>query len=42
VTANKDFTAEAWDYMRDKRFFAMKIPKVCLSLALSLSLPRYA
>ena len=42
VTANKDFTAEAWDYMRDKRFFAMKIPKVCLSPALSLSLPRYS
>jgi len=27
VTANKDFTAEAWDYMRDKGFFGMKIPK---------------
>lgn len=27
VTTNKDFTAEAWDYMRDKGFFGMKIPK---------------
>ena len=27
VTADKDFTAEAWDYMRDKGFFGMKIPK---------------
>jgi acyl-CoA dehydrogenase len=27
VTVNKDFTREAWDYMRDERFFSMKIPK---------------
>jgi acyl-CoA dehydrogenase len=27
VSVNKDFTKEAWDYMRDERFFAMKIPK---------------
>ena len=27
VTNSKDMTAEAWDYMRDKGFFAMKIPK---------------
>jgi len=27
VTTNKDMPAEAWDYMRDNGFFAMKIPK---------------
>lgn len=27
VTTTKDFTKEAWDYMRDHKFFAMKIPK---------------
>ena len=27
VTNSKDMTAEAWDFMRDKGFFAMKIPK---------------
>merc|ERR1719359_1291701 len=27
VTINKDMSAEAWDYMRNKGFFAMKIPK---------------
>ena len=27
VTTEKDMPAEAWDYMRDKGFFAMKIPK---------------
>ena len=24
---NKDFSREAWDYMRDEKFFGMKIPK---------------
>mmetsp|Transcript_12389 Transcript_12389/g.19056 ORF Transcript_12389/g.19056 Transcript_12389/m.19056 type:complete len:807 (-) Transcript_12389:218-2638(-) len=27
VSLKKDFSKEAWDYMRDERFFAMKIPK---------------
>lgn len=27
VSTTKDFTKEAWDYMRNERFFAMKIPK---------------
>jgi len=27
VSMKKDFTKEAWDYMRDERFFGMKIPK---------------
>ena len=27
VTMEKDMSPEAWDYMRDKGFFAMKIPK---------------
>jgi len=27
VTLKKDFSREAWDYMRDERFFSMKIPK---------------
>ena len=27
VVMNKDFTKDAWDYMRDKGFFALKIPK---------------
>mmetsp|Transcript_48953 Transcript_48953/g.74468 ORF Transcript_48953/g.74468 Transcript_48953/m.74468 type:complete len:794 (-) Transcript_48953:95-2476(-) len=27
VSNEKDFTKEAWDYMRDKGFFALKIPK---------------
>ena len=27
VTVDKDMSAAAWDYMRDKGFFAMKIPK---------------
>eukprot|EP00549_Striatella_unipunctata_P007509 CAMPEP_0118686928 /NCGR_PEP_ID=MMETSP0800-20121206/8091_1 /TAXON_ID=210618 ORGANISM="Striatella unipunctata, Strain CCMP2910" /NCGR_SAMPLE_ID=MMETSP0800 /ASSEMBLY_ACC=CAM_ASM_000638 /LENGTH=801 /DNA_ID=CAMNT_0006584039 /DNA_START=89 /DNA_END=2494 /DNA_ORIENTATION=- len=27
VSIKKDFTKEAWDYMRDERFFGMKIPK---------------
>jgi alkylation response protein AidB-like acyl-CoA dehydrogenase len=27
VTYHKDFSSEAWDYMRDKGFFGMKIPK---------------
>ena len=27
VSMEKDFTKEAWDYMRDKGFFALKIPK---------------
>jgi acyl-CoA dehydrogenase len=27
VAHNKDFSKEAWDYMRDQGFFALKIPK---------------
>jgi acyl-CoA dehydrogenase len=27
VSVNKDFSKEAWDYMRDERFLGMKIPK---------------
>lgn len=27
VSMQRDFSKEAWDYMRDKRFFGMKIPK---------------
>lgn len=27
ITTTKDFSKEAWDFMRDKKFFAMKIPK---------------
>jgi len=27
VSMDKDFTKEAWDYMRDEGFFALKIPK---------------
>lgn len=27
VSMEKDFTKEVWDYMRDKGFFALKIPK---------------
>ena len=27
VVTSKDFTKEAWDYMRDHKFFGMKIPK---------------
>ena len=27
VTTTKDFSKEAWDYMRDEAFFALKIPK---------------
>lgn len=27
ISMNKDFSKEAWDYMRDKGFFALKIPK---------------
>jgi len=27
VSIEKDFTKEVWDYMRDKGFFALKIPK---------------
>mmetsp|Transcript_41783 Transcript_41783/g.87697 ORF Transcript_41783/g.87697 Transcript_41783/m.87697 type:complete len:818 (-) Transcript_41783:145-2598(-) len=27
VVTDKDFTKEAWDYMRDEKFFGMKIPK---------------
>jgi acyl-CoA dehydrogenase len=27
VSLKKDFPKEAWDYMRDERFFGMKIPK---------------
>lgn len=27
VVMNKDFSREAWDYMRDEKFFGMKIPK---------------
>jgi acyl-CoA dehydrogenase len=27
VVCNKDFSKEAWDYMRDEKFFGMKIPK---------------
>ena len=27
VTTNKDMSPEAWDFMRNKGFFAMKIPK---------------
>jgi acyl-CoA dehydrogenase len=27
VVVNKDFTKEAWDYMRDEKFFGLKIPK---------------
>ena len=27
VTSKRDFTKEAWDYMRDKKFFGLKIPK---------------
>ena len=26
MSHNKDFSKEAWDYMRDNKFFAMKIP----------------
>lgn len=27
VSMKKDFSKEAWDYMRDEKFFALKIPK---------------
>ena len=27
VSMQKDFSKEAWDYMRDEKFFGMKIPK---------------
>lgn len=27
VSQKKDFSKEAWDYMRDEKFFGMKIPK---------------
>jgi alkylation response protein AidB-like acyl-CoA dehydrogenase len=27
VTSQRDFTKEAWDFMRDKKFFGLKIPK---------------
>lgn len=27
VVTNKDFSKAAWDYMRDEKFFGMKIPK---------------
>jgi len=27
VATDKDFSREAWDYMRDERFFGMKIPR---------------
>jgi len=27
VTERKDFSKEAWDYMRDEKFFGMKIPR---------------
>ena len=27
TVVNKDFSKEAWDYMRDEKFFGMKIPK---------------
>lgn len=27
ISMKKDFTKEAWDFMRDKKFFGMKIPK---------------
>jgi len=27
VSMEKDFTKEAWDYMRDEKFFGLKIPK---------------
>lgn len=27
VVVNKDFSKEAWDYMRDEKFFGMKIPR---------------
>lgn len=27
VAVNKDFPLEAWEYMREKKFFSMKIPK---------------
>ena len=27
VSMHKDFSKEAWDYMRDEKFFGMKIPK---------------
>lgn len=27
VVTTKDFTKEAWDYMRDEKFFGLKIPK---------------
>ena len=27
VVVNKDFSKEAWDYMRNEKFFGMKIPK---------------
>jgi len=27
VTLKKDFSRQVWDYMRDERFFSMKIPK---------------
>lgn len=27
VTSKRDFTREAWDFMRDKKFFGLKIPK---------------
>lgn len=35
VVCNKDFTKEAWDYMRDEKFFALKIPKEYGGLAFS-------
>lgn len=35
VVINKDFTKEAWDYMRDEKFFGLKIPKEYGGLAFS-------
>jgi len=35
VTTNRDFTKETWDYMRDEKFFGLKIPKEWGGLAFS-------
>jgi len=35
VSMHKDFSKEAWDYMRDEKFFAMKIPVEWGGLAFS-------
>jgi hypothetical protein len=35
VVQNKDFSKEAWDYMRNEKFFGMKIPKAWGGLGFS-------